>query len=225
MGLMRDCDIILFDLDGTLTDSKPGITRSVQYALAKMGIVEPDLDKLAAFIGPPLIESFKEFYGLSDAEARQARRFYRERFAAVGMYENAVYPGIAEMLAELENKGKTMLVATAKPTEYSCKILEHFALRSFFWAIVGSNLDGTRTSKDEVIAAALAELGPAAARRRAVMVGDRWHDVAGARRNNIAALAVGYGYGSLEELRQARPDRLVVTVAELKEALLDPNGV
>lgn len=207
-------DMILFDLDGTLTDPKTGITLSVQYALHKMGIQETDPDALTPFIGPPLADSFKEFYHMSDEEALQAIGYYRERFSVTGLYENKVYPGIEELLANLKKQGKKLIVATSKPTKFSIQILEHFALKSFFTAIVGSNLDGTRTRKKEVIEFALAgETIPD--RNKVVMIGDRKYDMTGARENKIHGIAVTYGYGSRLELAAADPDYIVSSVAEL----------
>lgn len=211
--------IVLFDLDGTLTDPKIGITTCVQYALQKMGIDEPDLDKLIPFIGPPLTYSFKEYYHLSDEQAEQAIGYYRERFSTVGLYENAVFPGIGDLLDGLRQQGKTLIVATSKPTIYSVKILEHFQLDGYFQSVVGSNLDGTRVEKHEVIEYALSELGDYD-RSQIIMVGDRMHDIRGAKRNGIAVVGVAYGYGSREELEQAEPDHIVDTVAELKAYLV-----
>lgn len=207
-------DIILFDLDGTLTDPQIGITRCVQYALSKMGIVENDLDKLIPFIGPPLLQSFRESYGLSEEQAVQAIGYYRERFSTVGLYENAVFPGIPRLLAQLREQSKTLLVATSKPTVFSVTILEHFGLSAYFQSIIGSNLDGTRVEKNEVIEYALAQLDKYDA-QRIIMVGDRKHDIIGARKNGIAVAAVGYGYGTREELVEANPDYLVQTVEDL----------
>ena len=212
-------DIILFDLDGTLTDPKIGITRCVQYALEKLGIIEDDLEALVHFIGPPLMLTFKEHYHLTDEQARQALAYYRERFSTVGLYENAVFPGIPELLDSLVKEGKTLFVATSKPTVYSVRILEHFGLQGYFQAIIGSNLDGTRVEKFEVIEYLLSQLGDHD-RRKVLMVGDRKHDVIGARKHNIAVAAVGYGYGTAEELTGADPDYLVQTVQELEKLLL-----
>lgn len=215
-------ELILFDLDGTLTDSAPGITRCVQYALSRLGIEENDLDKLRPFVGPPLTDSFKERYHMTDSEAEKARDYYRERFAAVGLYENAVYPGVEALLDCLGKAGVKMVIATSKPTIYSVKILEHFGLSRYFAAVIGSNLDGSRVDKGEVIAAALDEV-KCSDRSKVVMVGDREHDVAGARANGIAVISVGYGYGSPEELAAARPDHIVPTVAALQELLCGFN--
>lgn len=212
-------DHILFDLDGTLTEPKIGITKSVQYALAKFNIYEDSLDKLTPFIGPPLLESFMEFYNFSEDDARKAIEYYRERFSKVGMYENAVFEGIPEMLAELRRLGKKLVVATSKPTVYSVKILEHFNLYQYFDAVIGSNLDGSRVEKSEVIEAVLVELGDID-RSRTIMVGDRKHDVMGARANGLKVIAVAYGYGTPEELREAEPDNIAASVAELKELLV-----
>ena len=211
-------NIILFDLDGTLTDPKIGITRCVQYALEKMGIIEDDIEKLVHFIGPPLMLTFKESYQLTEEQAWQALGYYRERFSTVGLYENAVFPGIPELLAALTEQGKTLYVATSKPTVYSERILEHFGLHSYFQGIVGSNLDGTRVEKYEVIDYLLSQLGDHD-RSEVLMVGDRKHDIIGARRHDIAVAAVGYGYGTAEVLSQAQPDYIVHTVRELTELL------
>ena len=211
-------EIILFDLDGTLTDPKPGITKSVQYALAKLGIDEPNLDNLVPFIGPPLLKSFKEFYHLDDEQATLALQYYRERFATVGLYENAVFPGIKDMLAQLKKQGKTLFVATSKPTVFSIKIIEHFGLQDYFQAVIGSNLDGTRVEKGEVIEFALSELGEADL-TKVIMVGDRKHDVIGAQNNGIDVVAVAYGYGSLAELNGAKPNYILHTVQQLHEFL------
>lgn len=210
--------MILFDLDGTLTDPKVGITKSVQYALAKFDIHEPDLEKLVPFIGPPLIESFQEFYSLSREEAVAGVGYYREYFTQAGIFENAVYPGIREMLTLLSGTGKKLLVATSKPTVYSQQIIEHFSLAQFFQLIVGSNLDGSRIHKDEIIAYILTELS-GMAKQDIVMVGDRKHDVIGAKKNSIDSVAVQYGYGTVKELQDAGPTYLAATVDELTEFL------
>ena len=212
-------DVILFDLDGTLTDPKPGITKSVQYALSKMGIVEEDLEKLTPFIGPPLVASFKEFYSMNEEEANEALHHYRERFSAVGLYENAVYEGIKELLEELQNQGKTIFVATSKPTVFSIKILEHFGLIHFFKAVIGSELDGTRVEKSEVIECVLSQIEDHD-RNKIIMVGDRKYDIAGAQVHGIDVVGVSYGYGSDHELTEAKPNYVAGTVSELREILL-----
>lgn len=211
-------EVILFDLDGTLTDPKLGITKSVQYALAKFNIHEPDLDKLVPFIGPPLVESFQEFYGLSKEEATDGVIYYREYFTKAGMFENAVYPGIKIMLTQLTEQGKKLIVATSKPTVFSEQIIEHFELKQFFSMIVGSNLDGSRIHKDEIIGFVLTELAEFDY-KNIVMVGDRMHDIVGAQKNDIDSIGVKYGYGTETELIAAKPTYLVGSVSELTELL------
>jgi len=207
-------EIILFDLDGTLTDPKVGITSSIQYALQKMGIYEEDVEKLTPFIGPPLLGSFKEFYQMSDEEAKQAIVYYRERFAVTGLYENQVYLGMEELLSKLHKQGKILIVATSKPTEFSVEILKHFNLFQYFTAIIGSNLDGTRTDKGDVIEFALTNQS-IDGRSRIVMIGDRKYDIIGAKRNGIDVIAVTYGYGGYDELVAAEPNYIVSSVEEL----------
>ncbi|MBO8158199.1 HAD family hydrolase [Thermosyntropha sp.] len=210
---------ILFDLDGTLTDPKVGITKSVQYALNKMGIKEDDLDKLTKFIGPPLAHSFMEFYNFNEKEAYQAVEFYREYFACRGMYENQVYEGIRGLLDKLCRKGGRLIVATSKPTVFARKILEHFNLIHYFADVIGSNLDGTRVDKGEVLKEALRVMDIKDL-EKTVMIGDRKHDVIGAHRNNIKAIGVIYGYGGREELEKAGADYVVSTVKELENLLI-----
>ncbi len=205
---------VLFDLDGTLTDSEVGITRSVQYALARMGIVVADRRALVPFIGPPLHHSFQAYCGGDAAMALQAVEWYREYYDTIGIYENALYPEIPALLDRLQAQGHTLVLATSKPTVYAARIVAHFGIAEAFAAIVGSHLDGTRTAKAEVIAAALAAV-PASDPTRTLMVGDREHDIIGARANGIAALAVGYGFGTAAELRAAAPDYHAATVADL----------
>lgn len=216
---MSKYEVILFDLDGTLTDPQEGITKSVQFALRKFGIVEEELAKLIPFIGPPLYDSFRESYGFSDTDARQAIIYYREYFTEKGMYQNAVYPGIAEMLRTLARQNKLLAIATSKPTVYSEQILKHFGLYDFFKLVVGSNLDGTRVAKTEVIAYVLQNL-ETAAKESTIMVGDRKHDIIGAQNNGIDSIAAGFGYGTPEELQAAGPTYLAESVEQLSGLLL-----
>ena len=209
----------MFDLDGTLTDPKAGITRSIQYALRKRGIEPPDADALAPLIGPPLLHSFRDSFGFSSDEAKRAVEDYREYFADRGLYENEVYAGIPDLLARLRADGRRLALATSKPTVYAERILEHFDLAKHFELVVGSFLDGTRVEKGEVVAAALAGVSGVASAEVA-MIGDRMHDVHGARANGIDAIAVGWGYGSADELRRAAPTRLAASVEELWRLLL-----
>lgn len=213
---------LLFDLDGTLTDPKIGITTCVQYALQSFGIDEPDLDKLEPFIGPPLKESFMSFYGMEDAQAEAAVEKYRERFKDIGLFENRVYKGIPEMLRTLKAKGMHLAVASSKPTVFVERILEHFQLEQYFEVVVGSELDGRRVNKDEVVQEALNRLFQhrAIQREQIYMIGDRKFDVEGAKAHGIESVAVAYGYGGVEELREAKADYVVCTVSELRDFLL-----
>lgn len=229
---------ILFDLDGTLTDPKLGITTCVQYALKSFGIEEENLDKLEPFIGPPLIESFKQFYGFSVEQAVRAQEKYRERFAVVGWQENELYPGIDTMLKNLSERGIKLAVASSKPEVFVEKILVHFGIREYFTAAVGSELDGRRINKDEVVLEALRRLGvitqdaaegylkegkvlgDGSPNKGVAMVGDRKFDVEGAKAMNLVSVAVAYGYAQGEELQLAQPDYIADTVEELLKILL-----
>lgn len=215
--MKKHYDLILFDLDGTLTDPWEGITKSVQYALAKMDIDEPDRHKLTAFIGPPLMESFQHFYHLDPEQAWLGVQYYREYFAEYGLYENTVYEGVPKLLESLKDRQIPLGVATSKPTFYSETILRHFNLDKYFQLVVGSNMDGTRVLKAEIIEASIKPFG---IESQVLMVGDRRHDIEGAHSNRIDSTAVAYGYGSVDELQQAQPTYLVHSVAELAQLLL-----
>ncbi|MGI6070673.1 MAG: HAD-IA family hydrolase [Blautia sp.] len=211
---------ILFDLDGTLTASGEGITKCVQYAMSKFGIYEPDLHKLEVFIGPPLVGQFMKYCGFTEAQARQAVEYYRERYTDVGIFENEPYPGIGELLAELKRKGYLLAVASSKPTKFVLKVLEHFGLTGYFHEIVGAEMDGSRTQKAEVIEEALRRLGMEDQREDVIMVGDKEHDVYGARQMGLKCVAVTYGYGTLEELTKANPYYFAESVEQLREFFL-----
>ena len=213
---------LLFDLDGTLTDPKVGICTCVQYALASFGIEEPDLDKLEPFIGPPLKDSFMKFYQMDEAQAEAAIEKYRERFSDTGIFENKLYAGIPEMIRALNSKGMFMAVASSKPTVYVQRILEHFQIAKYFRVVVGSELDGTRTSKDEVVTEALRQLfgDKPVEKDKVYMIGDRCFDVEGAHAIGVEAVGVTYGYGSMEELKEAKADYIVRSVEELQKFLL-----
>ncbi len=215
-------EYLLFDLDGTLTDPKIGITTCVQYALKSFGIDEPDLDKLEPFIGPPLKTSFQQFYGFDDAKADAAIEKYRERFKDTGIFENEVYRGIPEMLKRLKMRGLHLAVASSKPTVFVERILEHFHLKQYFEVVVGSELDGTRSEKPEIVLEALKRLFPdgRVQKHKVFMIGDRKFDVEGAHAMGIEAVAVSYGYGDMEELLEAHADYIVRSVEELKRFLL-----
>ncbi len=210
---------ILFDLDGTLTDSSPGIINSVVYALKKMGVEPPARESLFSFIGPPLKQSFRRRYGFDEMQCDAAVRYYREYFAAGGLFENAVYPGIPEALRRLRDAGKKLCVATSKPELFSLQIVEHFGLSAYFEAVCGAAMDETRTEKAQVIRYALDRLGISPA--DCLMVGDREHDVLGAREaGNIPCLGALWGYGSREELTAAGAAALAETPEEMTARIL-----
>lgn len=217
---------LLFDLDGTLTDPKMGITRCVQHALQSFGIEEENLDKLEPFIGPPLLDSFKEFYGFDDDKAKLAIEKYRERFQSVGLFENEVYPGIPKMLKKLKTRGMHLAIASSKPTVFVERILSHFRIRRYFDVVVGSELDGTRATKAEVVEEALRQLfeDTPVQKDQVYMIGDRKFDVEGAKAFDIESVGVAYGYGSIEELTKAHADYVVKTVEELEQFLLRGYG-
>ncbi len=219
---------ILFDLDGTLTDPKLGITGCVQYALRKLGMEAPDADALEPFIGPPLMDSFREFCGLDEEKGAQAVAYYRERYAVDGLFENEAYPGIVQMLIRLQQAGCHLAVASSKPEVFVKKILEHFGMLSCFEVVVGSGLDGSLVRKEEVLEEALRQLlgervpakETSAYAEGVVMVGDRKFDIQGAKAYGIASVGVAYGYAAEGELEEAGADRIVKTVQELEEALI-----
>lgn len=216
---MKKYDVILFDLDGTLTDSSPGIMNSIVYALKKYNIRVENTDDLRKFLGPPLHESFRDFYGFDDEKSMEAVGFYREYFSTKGLLENEVYSGIREMLEDLKENGKRLILATSKPQPFTDRIMEHFDLAKYFEFIAGSNMDGTRSKKAEVIAYALESCG-ITGKSNVVMVGDREHDIIGAKTVGIDSIGVEYGYGDYDELSDASATYIVKTVEELKELLI-----
>jgi phosphoglycolate phosphatase len=191
---------VFFDLDGTLTDPKPGITECIRHALGGLGRTPPPAEELLWCIGPPLSASFATLLETTDDTLiARSLALYRERFGTVGLYENAVYPGIPEAVAAVRAAGFATFVATSKPHVYARRIVEHFGLDTLFDGVYGSEMDGTRVEKADLIAYALAEerLVPG----RVLMIGDRQHDMIGARRCGVRAIGVSYGYGSEAELR------------------------
>ena len=217
---MKNYKYIFFDLDGTLTDSKEGITKSVAYALKSFGIIVDDLSTLNKFIGPPLYDSFCKYYSMDADDATQAIIKYREYFSVTGLYENTVYGGISALLQDLKIHGKTLIIATSKPTVFAVKILEHFNLAQYFTFIAGSELDGTRSKKSEVIAFAL-QNSNITDLKDVVMVGDRKHDILGAKEHGIDTIGVLYGFGDYLEHQNAGADNIVSSVAQLHELLLN----
>lgn len=215
---------LLFDLDGTLTDSKLGITRCVQYALQSLGIDEPDLDKLECYIGPPLIDSFQRYHGLSLEQAQIGVAKYRERFRDTGIFENEVIAGIPEVLEELKKRGYVMALATSKPEEFALRITKHFHLAQYFEIEVGSGMNGELKYKADVIAEVLRRIAQkhpeqdmAEIEADSVMIGDRVHDIEGAKKCKIESVGVRFGFAKPGELEEAGADEIVATPEELLE--------
>lgn len=209
---------VLFDLDGTLTDSGPGIMNCVQYALEKIGRPEPDVQKLRVFVGPPMIRQFMDYAGIDEDEARQAVVYYRERYVPTGIFENSVYPGMSELLAFLKAKGYKVAVASSKPEFMVKTVLEHFELLQYFDELVGAAPDGSLTDKADVIREAMRRLGiPDERKKEVLMIGDTRYDVEGAGKAGVDCVAVAYGYGEKRDLEAAAPLRIVDTVEELKD--------
>ena len=219
---MREKRYILFDLDGTLTDPKEGITKSVQHALAHFGITVDDLDSLIPFIGPPLTDSFEMFYGFTHEQALEGVRVYREYFTQRGWRENQEYAGVREMLRALKTAGFSLSVATSKPEVFALRILDYFHLTDYFDVVGGADLDGTRIRKADVIRYTLGRAGVSQsgqALEQVAMVGDREHDILGAKAVGIESVGVLYGYGSREELEAAGADALAEQPGDLVRLL------
>ena len=207
---------ILFDLDGTLTNPKEGITKCVQHALKHFGI-ERECDELISFIGPPLKEQFMEYASLTEEEGIKAVEIYRERFAPIGIFENEIYDGILPMLESLKNQGKTLAIATSKPAVFAEKISRKYGIEPYIALLEGSELDGRNTDKALVIKNAMEKLG--ATKENTIMVGDREHDVIGARKNGIDCIGVSYGYGKDGELEESGALKIAHTPNELLKIL------
>ena len=213
-------DLCLFDLDGTLTDPKEGITKSVRYALKSFGIDIADLNELTKFIGPPLRASFREFYDFSEEEAEEAVSKYREYFSETGIFENNLYAGIIELLTHLKDNGITLAIATSKPTVFAEQIAVHFRINQYFDLIAGSELDGARSRKSEVIDYALNIIDPER-RISPVMIGDREHDIIGANETGIDSIGVTLGYGTRLELERVNATMIAYSPDELLRMILN----
>ena len=213
---------LLFDLDGTLTNPKEGITKSVQYAIGHMGIIEEDLEKLTPFIGPPLIPAFMETYGMTEEQAHEALGWYRKRFADVGIFENEVLDGIPQMLSDLKKRGYFLAVASSKPEPFVIRILEKFDLLRYFDEVVGASMDESRSEKWEVIEEVLERAGISEERRDGVlMIGDRMHDVEGAQKCGLHSLGVYAGFAKPGELEDAGADYICATIADMHKLLME----
>lgn len=210
-------DTLLFDLDGTLTDSTEGIVRCLEYALERMGFDIPeDTNK---FLGPPLYRSFAEFCGMNEEQVNEAVRIFRERYSTVGLFENRVYEGVPEMLKRLRDGGKRIMVATSKPEVYAVRIFDRFGLSQFFEIVGGANINGTRNDKDEVIEYVLEKAG-ISDRSSVLMIGDRRQDVLGAHKTGLKCMGILWGFGSIEELTEAGADFIAETPIKAADMLL-----
>lgn len=215
---MKKYAYILLDLDGTITDPMEGITKSVAFALNHFGIEVNDIRELCPFIGPPLIDSFKEFYQFTDEQAHEAVAKYRERFATTGIFENKLYAGMTDFLERATQQGYTLMLATSKPSVFANRILTYFGISSYFAFVGGSGLDGSLPTKTDVIRYVLKQ-NDLTDLSKVVMIGDRKHDILGAKETGIASIGVLYGYGSREELTNAGADQIVQNLTELKQVL------
>lgn len=213
-------DFILFDLDGTLTDPKDGITNCVKYALESFGIHEKDMNKLLTFIGPPLYDSFRDIYGFSHDDANRAIEKYRERFSTIGLFENDILYGATEMLKSLKINGKTLALATSKPYIFAKRIIEKFGMAEYFDYVVGAELDGTRNYKDEVIREVLSQ-ADFCDLSKVVMVGDRKQDIIGAKKCGITSIGVRCGYAEDNELEDAGADFIFENLYQVADFLLN----
>lgn len=211
---------ILFDLDGTLTDPGIGITNSVMYALKKFQIEVEDRATLYKFIGPPLKASFEKYYGFSKEESELALQYYREYFRPKGLYENQVYKGVRELLTELKSRNKTLILATSKPEEFAIEILRHFDLYKYFDFVAGATMDSSRVKKEDVILYALQSYGISNL-SSVIMIGDREHDILGAKQVGLDSIGVLYGYGDYEELKGAGATYIAENTKDILKIILD----
>lgn len=208
---------VLFDLDGTLTDPGLGITNSVAYALERYAIEVKDRSSLYCFIGPPLNDSFMKYYGFTPEKAMEAISVYREYFREKGIFENEVYEGIPDLLEKIRLTGRKIVLATSKPEEFALRILEHFDLVKYFDVVAGASMDEKRNKKGDVIKYALEKGGFSA--QDCIMIGDREHDIFGAKENALSSIGVLYGYGSRDELEKAGADYIAETVEDIFKVL------
>lgn len=216
---MKKYDVIIFDLDGTLSNSKVGITKSVQYALAKMGIDEPDLNKLEHFIGPPLKDELLNSYDITEEMAQQGVEYYRERYVPIGIYETEIYSGTVQMLQKLKKAGKYIAMATSKPQGMAEEVLRYLKIDTFFDCVMGAELYGPRQSKQAVLEA-LFENIPFKDKRKYIMVGDTCFDVDGAAKVGVETIGVTFGFGDIKQMKEHGVIAIVDNMAELAELLV-----
>lgn len=214
-------DIVLFDLDGTLTDAAPGIVNGMRIVFERFDIEQPDEATMRSYLGPPLAVTWREFYDFTNDQITEALAIYREYYHDVGMFENEVFDGIPELLEHLNNDGITLATATSKPDFSATRIIEHFGLREHFTFIGAANLEGTRDSKALVIEHTLDQLNATANSHSIVMVGDRHHDVHGAKEHGINTIGVLWGYGDSDELTEAGAIALVSDTVALRDEILN----
>ena len=212
--------LYLFDFDGTIVDSAPGVTKCAQIAMVRMGYPEYPLEQLRSFMGPPLTYSFRKLVGMSEEEADQAVIYFRERYREMGKLECSVFPGIPATLEKLKHAGHQVAVASAKPEPFVREIMDHFGILGYFDSVVGASMDEKSADKAANIRKAMKETGYENRYEEAWMIGDRKYDMAGAREVGVRAIGVLFGYGTREELENAGADVIVETVADLQEILL-----
>lgn len=211
-------NIVLFDLDGTLTDPGEGITNSVAYALNKFNIKVEDKKELYNFIGPPLIDSFMKYYGMNYEDGLKAVEYYREYFGVTGIFENTMFDGIPELLDSIKKSGRKISLATSKPEQYAVRILEHFDLTKYFDFIGAATMDESRSKKVDVITYTLDKLG-VTDKSEVVMIGDRHHDIDGANQNGLDSIGVLFGYGDRNELEKAGATYIAETINDINKFL------
>ena len=214
-------DLIMFDLDGTLVNSEEGVTKTVQYALSACGIEENNQNNLRRFIGPPLVDAFMEYYGMSEDMALKALEKYRERYRKTGVYENEIFPDVKNVLEELKKNGKKVALATSKPHIFAREVLKSFDLTQYFDIIVGAEFDGTRNDKADVIKEVLNQAGEY---ENPVMIGDRKHDAEGARKNGVDFIGVSFGFAPEREFEKCGVDKVIDRMSELLDIILYNNG-
>ncbi len=215
---MKNYETVLFDLDGTLTDPGEGVTNSVAYALEKFGISVSDKRELYRFIGPPLLYSFENFYGFSESDAKKALGYYREYYSKTGIFQNAIYDGIKELLSDLKKSGKKLVVATSKPEHFAKIVLEHFDILKYFDFLGGASLDESRSEKNEVMEYAVKTCNIDTS--RAIMIGDRHFDIDGAKLFGMDSIGVLFGYGTREELEKSGATYIADSADEIRKILL-----